>query len=46
MPSKADYSFLDLYTDAVETLRHYVALLERLEAIARFGPEAVAAAGI
>jgi hypothetical protein len=37
----ADYTFTDLYNDAVQTLRHYISLLERLEAIPRFGPEAV-----
>jgi hypothetical protein len=44
MPSTAEYSFLDLYEDAVKTLRHYVALLERLDAIPRFGPEALTTA--
>jgi len=39
--SKAEYVFTDLYGDAVETLRHYVECLERLNAIPRFGPEAV-----
>jgi hypothetical protein len=43
--SSAEYSFLDLYEDAVQTLRHYVVLLDRLDAIPRFGPEAVVAAG-
>jgi len=42
MPSSAEYAFLDLYEDAVLTLRHYVMLLERLDAIPRFGPEALA----
>lgn len=42
IPSSAEYLFLDLYDDAVQTLRHYVVLLERLDAIPRFGPEAVA----
>ena len=44
MPLSAEYSFLDLYEDAVQTLRHYVILLERLDAIPRFGPEALATA--
>jgi hypothetical protein len=38
--SIAEYAFTDLYTDADETMRHYVAMLERLEAIPRFSPEA------
>jgi len=38
----AEYVFPDLYDDAVRTLRHYIAVLERLEAIPRFGPEAEA----
>jgi hypothetical protein len=44
MPLSAEYAFLDLYEDAVQTLRHYVVLLERLDAIPRFGPEALATA--
>ncbi len=38
--SIAEYAFSDLYTDAAETLRHHVAMLERLEALPRFSPEA------
>src|ERR1700721_2347455 len=44
MPVSAEYSFLDLYEDAVRTLNHYTSLLQRLEALPRFGPEAVATA--
>lgn len=40
--TSADYAFTDLYNDAIQTFRHYVSLLERLEAIPKFGPEAVA----
>ena len=39
-PTKADYSFEELYADAVETFTHYFSLLERLKAIPRFSPEA------
>ncbi|MGA8221791.1 MAG: hypothetical protein WB780_09065 [Candidatus Acidiferrales bacterium] len=42
MRSTAEYSFLELFEDGVQTLRHYVDLLGRLDAIPRFGPEAVA----
>ena len=42
MPSTAEYCFLDLYDDAVQTLAHYVTLLGHLDALSRFGPEAVA----
>jgi hypothetical protein len=44
MPLSAEYAFLDLYEDGVQTLRHYVVLLERLDAIPRFGPEALSTA--
>jgi hypothetical protein len=44
VPRNAEYSFTDLYADAVETLRHYVTMLERLEAIPTFGLEAAASA--
>jgi hypothetical protein len=36
----ADYAFTDLYDDAVQALREYIAVLERLDAIPRFSPEA------
>jgi hypothetical protein len=38
--SVADYAFLDLYADAVQTLDHYISLLGRLEAIAPFALDA------
>jgi hypothetical protein len=40
LPTKAEFAFTDLYDDAVQTFRHYVALLERLNALPRFGPQA------
>jgi hypothetical protein len=43
-PTTAEYAFNDLYEDAVQTLQHYISMLERLEAIPRFGPEAAASA--
>jgi hypothetical protein len=38
--SVAEYAFLDLYADAVQTLGHYITMLERLEAIPPFGLDA------
>ncbi len=35
--SVAEYMFLDLYADAVQTLSHYITMLERVEAIPPFG---------
>lgn len=40
-PPPAEYLFSGLYGDAVQTLNHFVALLERLQAIPRFSPEAI-----
>jgi hypothetical protein len=42
MPARAEYLFSDLYADAVQTFRHYFWLLERLNALPRFSPEAEA----
>lgn len=38
--AKAEYAFTDLYADATQTFRHYISMLERLNAISRFSPEA------
>jgi len=40
--TKAEYAFTDLYEDATQTFRHYISMLERLNALPRFGPEAEA----
>lgn len=37
-----EYAFLDLYSDAVQAFKHYVAVLQRLEAIAPFGLDVAA----
>lgn len=39
-PTRAKYTFENLYEDAANTLRHYVSMLERLKAISPFGLEA------
>jgi hypothetical protein len=46
LPTVAEYSFTDLYEDAVQTLHHYIGMLERLEALPRFSPEAVASSPV
>jgi hypothetical protein len=40
-PSVAEYRFLDLYTDAVNTLDHFVLMLKELETIPPFGLDAL-----
>jgi len=39
-PTGPEYRFERLYESALETLRHYVGALKRLEAMPRFGAEA------
>jgi hypothetical protein len=37
-----EYAFLDLYNDAIETFKHFITMLERLEKIAPFGLDVAA----
>lgn len=41
IPSVAEYSFADLYGDAVQNFQHYISLLQRLDAMPRFSLEAI-----